>query len=177
MKSDRVLDIVLGLFFIGLISGCAKIHEIVSPYPPDEKLIKLLTDNKESFETLVKLFEEDADLLSVDAEGADRVWRLGGREPGNLSEGRRRKYIDLMRALGVRSISRHIEPRPEDKSIFLQMWWVKNGPFLFSKSKYLVYKENPEHLVESLDPIYKSGRDASEFRRIDDDWSLYLDVW
>ena len=81
-----------------------------------------------------------------------------------------------MKGTGVRNISRY-PPAAEDNTILLQVWWVRNGIFLFSKSKYYLYKNaRQDRSVESLDAVYAEGRDANDTRRIDSDWSLYLDL-
>jgi len=167
-------QIVLTVLILGLVAGCSKVNEVFDPYPSDDLSIESFNRNKDSFERLAKIFGEDSSLWSIDATGNPRFGDQPALEP---SEIRKQEYIKLMKTTGVRSISRHIHT-PEDKSIYFQMWWVRNGPFIGSKSKYIVYKDgNTRGFVASLDEIFANGRDANESRQIDADWSLYLDVW
>lgn len=170
----RLRLVVLIVLILGLLAGCSNVNEVLDPYPSDDLSIESFNRNKQSFERLAKIFGEDTSLWSIDATGTPR---FGDQPALELSEVRKQEYIELMKTTGVRNISRHIFT-PDDKSIYFQIWWVGNGGFIGSKSKYIVYKDgNTGEFAESLDELFASGRDANHSRRIDADWSLYLDVW
>ena len=174
MNVERRFFAIVAVFIVGLGSACWKVRQALDPYPPDAVSIESFNRNREHFKELIDLLEKDSNISNIDANG-----RATSRDvkPLEFPEARRQRYIELMNATGALHVSR-TSWKQDSKTVFFQMWWVPNGLLMQSKAKYLVYKIDTEpQFVDSLDPIYESGRDANEFRRIDDDWSLYLDVW
>jgi|GEM_PF-5458015 len=167
--------LILLLIFATSLAGCATTAEVFDPYPTDSQMIEALIANRSKCEVLVQMFEEDSGLSHFDSNG--ETGSVDKIPVTSLPEQRKQSYLELMKATGVRNISRN-RYDSTDRSILLQVWWVPNGIFLSSKSKYYLYKDSHQtKLVESLDDVYAEGRDANDTRRIDSNWSLYLDVW
>ena len=162
------------LFLVAFASSCGKVHQVFHPYPTDEVLIETLDRNRALFEEIIKLLNEDQGIRRIEMDGkvsSHDLTTLG------LSEDRRQRYLSLMKAAGTLQLERWTWTENKE-TISFQMWWVPNGPLFGSKSKFLVYKDNTtKEYVASLDPIYASGGDANSSRRIDENWSIYLDVW
>ena len=171
MKRKRLKFIlVLLLLSLPLIFACRKISDNFVSYPTDEILEKNFHLNKVDFNKLIKKFQEDSNLLRVNEQDQVRD-SLGNK--ANLSPSRLSEYKRLFSKLKVQQINR-VE---YDRSIFIRVWGIPNF-FIGGKSKYCVFTETPPpNLETSLDDIYKSGRDANEFKRIGENWYLYLDVW
>jgi hypothetical protein len=150
--------------------GCKKISGNLTTYPTDELLERSFYSNKEDFNRLIKNFQEDSSLFLVNQQG--EVTDFSGNKT-NLSTPRINEYKRLLTKLNVLQINR----TDYDQSIFLQVWQIPNF-FIGGKFKYYVFTETPpKDLQTSLDEIYKSGRDANEFKKIEGTWYLYLDVW
>jgi hypothetical protein len=133
----------------------------------------MFATNKEDFELLVRMFEEDSNLRSYRLKGG--AFRSID-EKADLPPDRDEQYRDLLIKLNLKWISRVIVSGSHT-DIHLQAWWVKNG-WIQSKSKDFVYtKHAPLLVVDSLDEVYESGRDANHHKKIDENWYLYLDVW
>jgi hypothetical protein len=138
-------------------------------YPTDSELEKRFADRRTKFDSLLRLFQEDSHLRSVNNGGA---W-VDFDTPAQMSAERLQTYFELFSELGVRSVHRW----NPDASIEFRVW---SSPrfFIGGRSKSYIY--DPKYsgkITNSLDEIYRSGVDANDFKPLGDHWHLYLDVW
>jgi hypothetical protein len=143
-----------------------------SAYPTDDEMLYHFLTHRDHFESLMQQFRADADLLRVNQDGSalrDHLTEV------TLDDAKREVYRDLLTRLGLFYISR-IPDGPG--SIYMQAWWSKSGTLIGGKSKYFAYTAKAGNdTVASLDEIFRTGRDANEFRHVTGNWYLYLDVW
>lgn len=159
-----------------LTTGCKFFEELGNPYPTDAELEKRFNDNREAFDELVQMFKENAELWEIDADGKAL---LDFGKPTSLPQARADRYRELMKQTGILNINR-LHPsvgQPPSPTIYMRVWLVPNM-VIGTKSKLYVYKSwHQKNVVESLDKIYAGGDDAGHYKKINDDWSLFLDVW
>ena len=170
MKRQNFVIAFALLFLISSILGCGKILNTYDPYPKDEVLQNNFYANKEDFDELVRLFQEDSSIFCINSQ--DEVVDFD-KNKTNIASSRLDEYKRLFSKLHIQQINRS----KFDQHISLRVWGIPN--FLFrGKSKYYVFMETPPKNLESfLDDIYESGRDSNDFKKIEENWYLYLDVW
>lgn len=159
-----------------LTPGCSFVAELADPYPTDAELEKRFKENREAFDELVQMFQENAELWQFDSDGKAL---LDFNKPASLPQTRTERYSELMKQTGILSINRNhsSEGEPPRPAIYMKVWQVPNM-VIGTKSKLYVYKlGSGTNLVESLDKSYRSGQDANDSKKINEDWSLYLDIW
>lgn len=159
-----------------LVSGCSIIHELATPYPTDDVMERRYAENVSAFESLVTLFKEDLHLFEVKQDGT--AW-LSFNVATTMSAERRESYRELLVKLKVLSISRRPSATgPErEKDIHFKAWHV-SGFIIGGQTKYYVYKLGTGTTpVDSLDKLKFSGGDANASKKINEAWSLYLDIW
>ena len=165
MKSRRI-TFYFFIFLLLFTSSCS----YQTPYPNDELLEQKFYANEPSFEKLIKMFEEDSTLFQVSLEkGAFESFE----KIANLTENRLAEYNKILSKLDIEFIERY----ENQEDIYLKVWSNPNF-FIGGKSKYYFYSERDiTNTVNSLDEIYRNGRDANQMKKISGNWYLYLDVW
>lgn len=139
-------------------------------YPTDASLERRFFGNKQDFNTLLALFQDDRILRSVNR--GDGAWIDFG-EQAELSRDRLQRYNELLEKLEIQSIRRF----PGSESVELRVWSSANL-FIGGKYKYFVHDPNRTGpLTDSLDEIFSSGIDANHYKRLEQNWYIYLDVW
>ena len=143
---------------------------VAIPYPKDEVLQDNFHANRKEFDELIKCFREDSNILYINLQNEVVDF---DRNKISIAAPRLDEYKRLFSKLNIQQINRN----QFDQNIFLRVWAIPN--YLFrGKSKYYVFTETPpKNLENSLDDIYESGSDSNDFKKIEGNWYLYLDVW
>lgn len=170
-STATTLLVILGLLVV-LPVGCGLAAMFINPYPTDAEMEAFLRDNRGDFETLARMVEEDKELTIITEER--EFWsEYGVSTP--INNERKRTYIDLMSNLNILRIDAY--QMKGTRSIFMMTWTTPNMIF-GAKSKFYAYKfHTPVEEVESLDKIYRGGGDSAASKKIDELWSLKLDIW
>ncbi len=140
-----------------------------NPYPTDQVLINRLDQDRNDFVKLINLFKEDSQVKKIYIKGAF--------ESESASQNPRiEKYQKLMKKLDVLEIRRF-----NSEQIYFEVW-VSQTSFVGGNYKGYVFNEDTssELYVDSLDDLFNSLKINDEvygLRKIDENWSLYLDVW
>lgn len=166
MTRTQFVYIFIIPFLILFIIGLVYLH---NPAPKDKELENRFFANRTDFEKLVCLVQADSNLkrFSTSYDG-----QLDYKSRSNLSEDRIKAYEELMGKLQIQEISRW----DQGNTVYFQVWWTSHL-VIGNKSKYYVYLENPpEKLVDSLD-IRVGNNDANDYKKIEANWYLHLDIW
>ncbi len=167
-----IILIVLSL----LTTGCRFFEELGNPYPTDAEMEKRFNDNRAAFDELVQMYKENAELWQFDSDGKAL---LDFGKPTSLPQTRADRYRELMKQTGILTINRYhpSEGQSPSPTIYMRVWLVPNM-VIGTKAKFYVYKlGGGTRSVESLDKSYRSGQDANHSKKINEDWSLFLDIW
>ena len=108
-----------------LTPGCSFVAELRTPYPPDAEMEKHFNDNRETFEEIVQMFQENAELWQLDADG--KAW-VDFEKPASLPQLRSDKYRELMKRTEILTMYRHhpSEGQPPSPAIYMKVWQVPN---------------------------------------------------
>lgn len=140
-------------------------------YPTDAELEARFNQNRQDFESLLKLFLEDTKLTYV-TKRTERALIEYEFDPVIPTE-RFERYQQLLSKVGAYKISRN----RGSNDVYLHVWSSSNL-FIGGQKKDFVYDPDFSGTPAiSLDEIYKSGTDASQHKKLDGSWYLYLDVW
>lgn len=173
---QRIFPAITLLLILLFVPGCSAVAEFANPAPSDAVLEKRLRDRREDFEELVRMFQQDSKLYRIDQNG---VAMVDLANVATLPPDRSDSYRVLMLRAGVNNISRRFPntDEPPSPTINFSIWRVEHNFFGFKEKQYVYKISGAGRMVDSLDKIYRTGEDANAYKKIDDDWSLYLDVW
>ena len=116
--------LVFLFFLLSFFNSC----NLKNPYPTDDALIRRFDSNKESFDKLVQMFQEDFNLLRINLK--DNAWK-SYEIRANLKEERLSEYKSLLTKLNIEQLERY-ENR---KDIYFRVLANPNI-FIGGKSKY-----------------------------------------
>ena len=152
---------------IFLLGGCSS----TSGYPPDHLLEARFRNHEAEFSRLLNIFKVDSHLFLVDSEAAYSARNTRAV----ITEERLEEYQRLLSKLELDYIARTNNHEGHEE-ISLRAW-TRPHLLLGAKSKFYIYREiPPSPLVESLDGLV-GGTDAYAYKRIAENWYLFLDVW
>ncbi|MEK7723999.1 MAG: hypothetical protein AAB336_06610 [Acidobacteriota bacterium] len=127
------------------------------------------------------MIQEDKRVISVSING--EILDLGYQNNGNIiSKKRLDEYITLLEQINALSIRRYTGNKNDrtnfssvDFLVYESKGWLLGigGTYKY----YIFTHENPDRLVDSLDDLKSSGGDASHYKKISENWYLYLDIW
>lgn len=166
---------ILVLFFLLLSSFSC------SSYPSDKCLIENFDTNKSDFEKLVVMIQEDNQIISVMKNGEVLDIRYQANNQ-ILTKERLKEYQLLLNKINASEIRIYTDNKKDNSnfsSISIFAWDTRSWSIVgggHSKS-YSFQFEKPEKIVESLDEIKSRGGDASHYKKISENWYLYLDIW
>lgn len=167
--------LVLFLLLLLLTSfGC-------SSYPSDKYLIENFNANREEFEKLLTMAQIDKQIISVKKNG--EVLDINYKQNETLlSSERINEYTNLLNKINALEIQINTDNKKDSSnfsgiSIFAwdtRSWSIVGGGH--SKS-YTFQLEKPEQIVDSLDRLKSNGNDVVAYKKISENWYLYLDIW
>ncbi|HKO45203.1 MAG TPA: hypothetical protein VJU84_18150 [Pyrinomonadaceae bacterium] len=141
------------------------------PHPSDQELEQNLRAHEKEFDKLIRLIEEDADLVRI---GPKNVFFNGNSNRRQLPEARIAEYRRLMHALGIQGgIHR-------DRNGTMRLIASSKGAVVPNSEKSYVYSRiTPFPLVESLDQLINENRGDHQpvYKKLYGDWYLYYESW
>ena len=164
-----------------LIFALVLANSSCSSYPTDKYLEENFNANRTYFEKLVSMIQDDKKVISI---GKSREILDINYQPNKnvISRERLDDYISLLNKINALSIRLHTgnnNDRTNFSSIQIFVWDSRSWSIVGggNSKSYLFTYDKPERIVESPDEIKSKGGDASHYKKLSENWYLFLDIW
>jgi len=156
--------------FLAVAAVCAISTICCAPlHPSDQSLEQNLRNHRAEFETLVRMLDEDAEVVRI---VDNRVYFREGYNR-QFPQERLKEYHHLFKKLGIAAgIHRNGDT--------VRLIASNKGLFVPSSEKSYVYiRRTPSPLVESLDRVINSdqGDQTPVYKKVFDNWYIYYESW